>query len=411
MGMRRASEHREDRYSSSLHVVTEQDATSVGDTKSHVVGMQKVKGSFMDSEQTQRTVVRNKEHIERVRRMRREAIHRRQIVVATLAILTLVVMVAGWIAHFSMFYAAIPAVLLCVVIALGVRASRSAREWERHLSRTGAHVHTQEHAQQTVHESTKRTAVARDSSQLVNSSKSTNSKSPTISDRPSPQPAATDVLNQAEIQRILQLAKQEQQRAIVQQEHTTAAQVQHDGVKTQASADTAEKPVLESSPKAALAHVDMPKLEQDSEQQAASQDLISFSLGTVRNAAAEDDNGPESLEIKSSRQVSVAVPRPVKDDTREISVAGVVGTIAAQSTHSKDAHDNVAQATPSGDTDNQTVDGADKSDRATDTDSLANDEHHSFHDAEVHAKVEPPEQSSESLSIGLEAILSRRNTN
>ncbi|MFT9393507.1 MAG: hypothetical protein ABF581_07845, partial [Bifidobacterium sp.] len=150
-----------------------------------------------------------------------------------------------------------------------------------------------------------------------------------------------------------------------------------------------------------LPNVDMPKLEQNSQQQAASQDLISFSLGTVRKSPEQDGDGPESLEIKSSRQVSVAIPRPkVEDETSEISVAGVVGKAELQSALADSAIDAQGEDAVA----------EDSSDTANGSSEESGSDSHAFHDAEIHASVEPPAQSSESLSIGLDAILSRRGS-
>ena len=96
---------------------------------------------------------------------------------------------------------------------------------------------------------------------------------------------------------------------------------------------------------------------------AANQDLISFSLGSPRGEGSDkggrnnEDEGPHSLEIKSTKQVSVARP-PKKQQS------------------------------------NQTT----KADGRPDD----------FHKQEMQAQVDAPDRSDDSLSIGVEAILARR---
>lgn len=473
MGMRRASEHREDRYSSSLHVVTQDDAARVGDARSHAGDMQRVKGSFMDSDRTQRNAAHKQEHIERIRQMRRAAIRRRQLIVATLAVIAIVLVAISATKLISFWYCLIPVALLAVVLALGARASSAAREWERRIAAadrggqdaagrrpvnrgaSDGRARMQAERQPEVGSSKNPTVQSTRAPQSVQTSGSAHpSRSAQRQIRKNQQPhsslrqseaapaTATDVLNKAEIQRILQLARQEQRHAaksnaaksnaekapldsgrnrtegtgeaeasvIVADASPTeraSADVEKTAGKTarsmapQEARNAAPQQAKATSGKAALPNVDMPKLEQNSQQQAASQDLISFSLGTVRKSPEQDGDGPESLEIKSSRQVSVAIPRPkVEDETSEISVAGVVGKAELQSALADSAIDAQGEDAVA----------EDSSDTANGSSEESGSDSHAFHDAEIHASVEPPAQSSESLSIGLDAILSRRGS-
>ena len=68
------------------------------------------------------------ERIAQVRSLRRAAIRRRRIIVVTLALVTVVVLVCAFSLRFSPLYALIPAAALGIVLALGVHASRQARE-------------------------------------------------------------------------------------------------------------------------------------------------------------------------------------------------------------------------------------------------------------------------------------------
>ena len=123
-----------------------------------------------------------------------------------------------------------------------------------------------------------------------------------------------------------------------------------------------------------------------------SQDLISFTLGGEHNA----DNAPESLEIKSTRQVSKADPvepavaeklideaRAVKaaDDAKAVSAGNAVDTEPEQRDDADtDADDEAANAAQ----------------RAA------------FHESEERADVEAPAATTDSLGAGLDSILARR---
>ena len=123
-----------------------------------------------------------------------------------------------------------------------------------------------------------------------------------------------------------------------------------------------------------------------------SQDLISFTLGGEDNA----DNAPESLEIKSTRQVSKAEPvepavaeklideaRAVKaaDDAKAVSAGNAVDTEPEQRDDADtDADDEAANAAQ----------------RAA------------FHESEERADVEAPAATTDSLGAGLDSILARR---
>ena len=112
---------------------------------------------------------------------------------------------------------------------------------------------------------------------------------------------------------------------------------------------------------------------------AASQDLISFSLGEPRNGVDRHAPAPESLEIKSTKQVAKAVPALVAEQP-----ATVDGGDAGQSD---------ADATVAAVMDDASV---------NDTDA--------FHQTEVRSSVDAPDASSDSLGTGLETILARRSS-
>lgn len=127
-GMRNAMEHRPDRYSASLHIIDMDDGMHFGDRTPTTAG----KGTAMQSG-AQATKLDDK-RIEHVRALRRAAIRRRQILVGSLLAVAVVVFVLALLLHFSPLFALIPVVLDVIVLALGVRASKQAREWEHKVA-------------------------------------------------------------------------------------------------------------------------------------------------------------------------------------------------------------------------------------------------------------------------------------
>ena len=117
-----------------------------------------------------------------------------------------------------------------------------------------------------------------------------------------------------------------------------------------------------------------------------SQDLISFTLGGEHNA----DNAPESLEIKSTRQVSKAEPVEPAVAEKLIDEARAVKAVSAG---------NAVDTEP---------------ERRDDADTDADDEaanaaqRAAFHESEERADVEAPAATTDSLGAGLDSILARR---
>ena len=117
---------------------------------------------------------------------------------------------------------------------------------------------------------------------------------------------------------------------------------------------------------------------------AASQDLISFSLGSPRSGNDIAPAAPESMEIKSTRQVAKAVPptaSAVSDNIEPL----IVPTDAISSMDSDEAAARVEAGV-----------------HLQDVDTVG------FHDSEVSADVEAPSVTSDSLGVGLASIMARR---
>ena len=135
---------------------------------------------------------------------------------------------------------------------------------------------------------------------------------------------------------------------------------------------------------------------------ATSQDLISFTLGGEHNA----DNAPESLEIKSTRQVSKA--EPVEPAVAEKLIDEARAVKAADDAKAADAGKAVS-AGNAVDTESEQRDDADTN-AATDADDEAANaaQRAAFHESEERADVEAPAATTDSLGAGLDSILARR---
>lgn len=447
-GMKRVDEHRQDRYSPSLHIVDAENGRRFGDIKPY-----KAKGAAMPASTPSARLT--PEHIAHVRELRRAAIRRRQILAVCLLAITVLVFAVSFPLHFSPLLALIPFVLLLLLLVLGANASRQARQWERKVVRY-----------ERIHSGTgwskKPSAESKDSKRV--------NKAEPVAAVTAPaeqiEDAVTEVMEQRQIRCALRDAEIEQAKAKALRQSAAAYQAAGEHAKQPDKSDTAQsaadKPAVEPSAMVdesadrksaaetsessaapdASARTDKstksdksvaprvePSLtvrdERDERDDAAadatselasvrparaldvfdmatSQDLISFTLGGEHNA----DNAPESLEIKSTRQVSKAEPvepavaeklideaRAVKaaDDAKAADAGKAVGTGNAVDTESEqrdDADTNVA--TDAGD------EAANAAQRAA------------FHESEERADVEAPAATTDSLGAGLDSILARR---
>ncbi|WP_251883055.1 hypothetical protein [Bifidobacterium longum] len=447
-GMKRVDEHRQDRYSPSLHIVDAENGRRFGDIKPY-----KAKGAAMPASTPSARLT--PEHIAHVRELRRAAIRRRQILAVCLLAITVLVFAVSFPLHFSPLLALIPFVLLLLLLVLGANASRQARQWERKVV-------CYERTHSGTGWSKKPSAESKDSKRV--------NKAEPVAAVTAPaeqiEDAVTEVMEQRQIRCALRDAEIEQAKAKALRQSAAAYQAAGEHAKQPDKSDTAQsaadKPAAEpsamvdesadrksaaetsesSSAPDASARTDKstksdksvaprvePSLtvrdERDERDDAAadvtselasvrparaldvfdmatSQDLISFTLGGEHNA----DNAPESLEIKSTRQVSKAEPvepavaeklideaRAVKaaDDAKAADAGKAVGAgnaVDAESEQRDDADTNVA--TDAGD------EAANAAQRAA------------FHESEERADVEAPAATTDSLGAGLDSILARR---
>ncbi|MCI1635256.1 hypothetical protein [Bifidobacterium sp.] len=420
--MKRASEHREDRFSPSLHIVDANNATLFSDE-----GVQQTKGLSMESQQQRHDSAFSQKRVAHIRMMRRQAVRRRQILVASLLVITAVVVLLAVSMQFSPLFACIPAALAVLALVLGAKASRDARRWEQELSAaTTKHVvkavqgtradnrnnQLNQHAegeglgyQRQSKEEERPQAVYMTVDELDDLA----SRSAADEDE-----SATNVLAASEVHEVLRQAQQDKQRALAKREHqaensrpadvkaseshqTASSQQGKQHSKPSQKSDTRPSTGSTSSNEAGVAQRQTPLMPQaqelpdatnelkrispspvlDAFEMAASQDLISFSLGEARSSVAATPAEAESLEIKSVRQVSKAVPKAAPKT--------VQAPASTSLTH--DSHEDSSQ------------DSADKS---------TTDVKH-FHDSETQAEVDAPEQTSDSLGVNIESILARRS--
>lgn len=447
-GMKRVDEHRQDRYSPSLHIVDAENGRRFGDIKPY-----KAKGAAMPASTPSARLT--PEHIAHVRELRRAAIRRRQILAVCLLAITVLVFAVSFPLHFSPLLALIPFVLLLLLLVLGANASRQARQWERKVVRY-------ERTHSGTGWSKKPSAESKDSKRV--------NKAEPVAAITAPaeqiEDAVTEVMEQRQIRCALRDAEIEQAKAKALRQSAAAYQAAGEHARQPDKSDTAQsaadtpaaepsamvdesadrKSAAETSESSAApdasARTDKstksdksvaprvePSLtvrdERDERDDAAadatselasvrparaldvfdmatSQDLISFTLGGEHNA----DNAPESLEIKSTRQVSKA--EPVEPAVAEKLIDEARAVKAADDAKAADAGKAVG-AGNAVDTESEQRDDADTNVATDAGDEAANAaQRAAFHESEERADVEAPAATTDSLGAGLDSILARR---
>ncbi len=379
-GMKQVVKHRSDRYSSSLHLVSEESSTRFSDVRTP-----QAKGAIMPATQTDHE--KNRAYIAQVRGLRRAAARRRRWLAGGLLAAAVVALVLAIALHFSPFYALIPAALCAVVCALGVRASKQARAWEAKM------------AAKERDRKRKTAAVAKRAAK-----QRAQQAAAQVAAAPHEEDARTDVLEQREIRRALHQGRIEQQEALARRQAEQAALAAQSKVQPAqpAAAKSAEQPAVVSENHRMHAQLVVrdhdtaypldetnelsrvsPASAVDAFDMAVNQDLISFSLGSPRNGVEIEQDDALSLEIKSTRQVAKATPRAAEPNAESVPAAS----------------DAAEPAEESGQTDAKAA----QPNRAAVNDSVA------FHETEASAAVEAPDETSDSLGSSLETILARRN--
>lgn len=380
-GMKQVVKHRSDRYSSSLHLVSEESSTRFSDVRTP-----QAKGAIMPATQTDHE--KNRAYIAQVRGLRRAAARRRRWLAGGLLAAAVVALVLAIALHFSPFYALIPAALCAVVCSLGVRASKQARAWEAKM------------AAKERDRKRKTAAVAKRAAKQ----RAQQAAAQVAAAAPHEEDARTDVLEQREIRRALHQGRIEQQEALARRQAEQAALAAQSKVQPAqpAAAKSAEQPAVVSENHRMHAQLVVrdhdtaypldetnelsrvsPASAVDAFDMAVNQDLISFSLGSPRNGVEIEQDDALSLEIKSTRQVAKATPRAAEPNAESVPAAS----------------DAAEPAEESGQTDAKAA----QPNRAAVNDSVA------FHETEASAAVEAPDETSDSLGSSLETILARRN--
>ena len=285
-GMKTMLEHREDRFSPTLHLVGEWSAARICDGTGMLA-----KGACMQPTQRKRTLT--PERIARIRAARRAAIRRRCVLVGALAVLTVLVFIVGCSGAFSPAFVLIPGAMLAAVLYFGSRAAKHAREWEARVAkmRSGS-LESVDLANDSL-----RNKSLNSESLKLESSKEQSLKEQSLKSEPSESieqhssrdDTATSVMEKGEIKVALMRAQEERNAALLARSEATE------------NSENAAENVAENA--AAIEN---------------NQDLISFSLGSDTKSNLSNSSAaakaPESLEIKSTKQVAKAIPvvKPAK---------------------------------------------------------------------------------------------------
>lgn len=294
--MKSMLEHSEDRYSPSLHIV---DYSS--DSLFHACSGMMAKGVGMQPSKMQANAKPNNgkarsngikannrkgaaqsngtfngiftpEHVARIRALRRAAIRRRCVLVLSLAVLTLVVFVAGLVGIYSAWFAVIPFAALCTVLYFGSMAAKHARLWEAKVAAYRKHSSAfKDSVVEPIFDATVNSVVEN----------AENAENVCANPGSNPDNTETSVMQQRDISMALSEANRK------------------DVANIAASGNS-------------------------------NQDLISFSFGSdYRDSNANSKNAdPQSLEIKSTKQVAKAIPANDSSKVAEVSKVSEVSEVS-----------------------------------------------------------------------------------
>jgi hypothetical protein len=449
--MKRVVEHREDRFSSSLHLVDARSATRFSDERA--LG---TKGAIMQPRQSHEASL-SRQRITEIRRRRHEAVRRRRAIVVSLFAAAVLVAALSFPLRFSVAFALIPLALAILVLGLGVRASSHAREWERSVRGHGANAHQS------------RGSTPRPAPSITQRGRSRESAPERHIEEEDASDASgsTMVMQQRDIRRALHRARQEHDEALARRERArsraagegadAAGSEKSDadkGSATRAVADKApsSRGIADKAPEENAAAHDAARRGadpvEDDHAGVSQQDLISFSLGAPRNGHAVCAQEPQSMEIRSTRRVatdgasavgdieaaagdsSVASDAALADgDETDSSVSdGSVLSGSVSGSAGQGSADAAGQPTgpalidgsrrPPADVDgpqgrHQVHSGVSSDTRVSGHRTSAQagagvNDTQAFHECETHAHVDTPKPSRDSLSVGLESILARR---
>ncbi len=373
-GMKTMLEHREDRFSPTLHLVGEWSIARICDG----TGMLAKEACMQPTQQKRKLTP---ERIARIRAARRAAIRRRCVLVASLAVLTFLVLLAGCSGLFSPAFALIPGAMLAVVLYFGSRASKHARQWEARVAKMGAN--SKRNVEDSLYESHNSDVVSR----LGN-----RSGVGAIDDGTAVDGAVVDCASVAgdafadayRVENFEVSASGAESRALVENcgdsrdDTATSVMEQHEiRVALRRAAEERDAVLRERNASKSSEFVNSSSEDASDNAEAASnannsQDLISFSLGSDSQNESNNSSlniAPESLEIKSTKQVAKAIPVDKSAETIKSAKSSKVIESSANANSSK------------------------------------------FHAEEQTSDVEAPESSEDSLGVAnLHDVLARRNS-
>ena len=367
-GMKTMLEHREDRFSPTLHLVGEWSIARICDG----TGMLAKEACMQPTQQKRKLTP---ERIARIRAARRAAIRRRCVLVASLAVLTFLVLLAGCSGLFSPAFALIPGAMLAVVLYFGSRASKHARQWEARVAKMGAN--SKRNVEDSLYKSHNSDVVSR----LGNRSGVGAIDDGAVVDCAS---VAGDAFADADrVENFEDSASGAENRAFVEHcgdsrdDTATSVMEQHEiRVALRRAAEERDAVLRERNASKSSEFVNSSSEDASDNAEAASnannsQDLISFSLGSDSQNESNNSSlnlAPESLEIKSTKQVAKAIPVDKSAETIKSAKSSKVIESSANANSSK------------------------------------------FHAEEQTSDVEAPESSEDSLGVAnLHDVLARRN--
>lgn len=304
--MKSMLEHSEDRYSPSLHIVDERSASLFHECSGAMakgVGMQPSEKRSNKNKNTKNKSNKSKvlrdnftpQHVARIRALRRAAVRRRRILVFSLVFLTLVVLVAGLSGLYSAWFALIPFALVSTVLYFGSIAAKHARDWEARVAAYNKSAGVPQNYGQKSYGESGESIVEPVFDAIVNSVvtheeeyQNYSSGSVTQYSSNTQDNTETSVMQQREISMALER------------------------VNSQNANDYIAAGNQSSS---------LPDVSDSSDSSKSHQDLISFSFGSDSTESSSNDknNGPLSLEIKSTKQVAKAISAKEPLSTKESS--------------------------------------------------------------------------------------------
>lgn len=334
--MKSMLEHSEDRYSPSLHIVDERSASLFHECSGAMakgVGMQPSEKRSNKNKNTKNKSNKSKvlrdnftpQHVARIRALRRAAVRRRRILVFSLVFLTLVVLVAGLSGLYSAWFALIPFAMVSTVLYFGSIAAKHARDWEARVAAYNKSAGVPQNYGQKSYGESGESIVEPVFDAIVNSVvtheeeyQNYSSGSVTQYSSNTQDNTETSVMQQREISMALE----------------------------RVNSQNANDYIAAGNQSSSLPDVSYSSGTSDSSE--SHQDLISFSFGSDSTESSSNDknNGPLSLEIKSTKQVAKAISAKKPLSTEEASDNNVEPPVITEDSLGKaDLRDVLARRT------------------------------------------------------------------